>query len=281
LNIKQIGITGSRGFIGSQLVNNLQKIFPDNCIIPFDPRVENIPPQLDILYHLGFNQSMKYNQNFSDALSTDLKISEKLANYCKRNKTTLIFTSSSAVYAPSPLPVMEDDKIGPITPYGKAKNEVEQLFEDFSSTSNFSLIILRLFNPFGPGQPKEFVISQIIDALINKTSLTIQHPNSGRDFIYIDDCISALIKMSILEVGSITINIGTGVETKINGLVEIIGNLMKENYKNYIVFNSKLSTAHSVSIANIGRMYNMLNLELLTPLRIGIKNILQNKLQLR
>lgn len=276
MNKKRIGITGSKGFIGRHLLNRLSKEFSQANIAPFDPRYEDIPSCLDIIYHLGFNTPFKYRTNFSNSRNTDLKVAEKLATYCKLNKTTLLFASSSAVYTPSSLPVKEDENIGPVSPYGQAKYEIEQLFTDYSNSVKFPLVILRLFNPYGPGQSKDFVVYQIIDAFNNETPISIQQPNSGRDFIYIDDCISALQKASNLEADQIIINIGTGIETKIIDLVKIISEVLKINSKIYIKMNPNSFSFHPSSIANIERMKNSLNFYNIIPLKLGIKKMLNN-----
>jgi len=103
-----------------------------------------------------------------------MNISKKIALYCTLNNTKLIFTSSSAIYAPSKLPVKENGKIDPMTNYGKAKYKIEQFFTKINTENYFPLFILRLFNPYGPYQNKMFVINQIIEALLNKTALKIQ-----------------------------------------------------------------------------------------------------------
>ena len=271
MSIKRIGITGYKGFIGKHLLNRLPKEFSKTLFLPFDPRYDDIPSRLNVIYHLGFGNPLKYKTDFSKSRSIDLKISDKLVKYCKSNQTTLIFTSSSAVYPPSPLPVREDDEIVPVTSYGKAKCEVERLIAD---SGEFPFVILRLFNPYGSGQSKDFVICQIIDALINKTSITIQQPHSGRDFIYIDDCVNALIASVQISDNQMILNIGSGQETKIHQLARTISDLLEIDQNQYFKLNNNKDHPHLSSIADVKKMKKYLNIHYITLLKDGIIKLL-------
>ena len=64
---------------------------------------------------------------------------------------TLVFSSSATVYGdPQTVPIVEDFPVGATNPYGRSKLMVEQIIQDFAtSTAQFNGIILRYFNPVG------------------------------------------------------------------------------------------------------------------------------------
>ncbi|GKU75828.1 UDP-glucose 4-epimerase GalE [Paenibacillus sp. L3-i20] len=63
----------------------------------------------------------------------------------------LIFSSSATVYGvPKQVPIDENAPIGAINPYGRTKQMIEQMLHDLVlSNSNWSVVILRYFNPVG------------------------------------------------------------------------------------------------------------------------------------
>lgn len=63
----------------------------------------------------------------------------------------LVFSSSAAVYGlPDSVPVKEDADLRPISPYGRTKKIVEEVLWDlYHSDSEWSITLLRYFNPVG------------------------------------------------------------------------------------------------------------------------------------
>ena len=68
--------------------------------------------------------------------------------------TNIVFSSTATVYGdPEELPLSETSRLQPYNPYGKTKFAVEQLLESVAaSNTNFSIGILRYFNPIGAHQ---------------------------------------------------------------------------------------------------------------------------------
>ncbi len=64
----------------------------------------------------------------------------------------LVFSSSATIYSPESLsPIKEYDSIRPINPYGKTKQSIESILDDFyfSKCQKISIACLRYFNPIG------------------------------------------------------------------------------------------------------------------------------------
>ena len=75
-------------------------------------------------------------------------------NLCKAMKkhgvTKLIFSSSATVYrGDNPMPLTEDAALGAINPYGWSKYMIEQILRDIAKAEDWSVVLLRYFNPVG------------------------------------------------------------------------------------------------------------------------------------
>ena len=69
----------------------------------------------------------------------------------KHNVKKIIFSSSATVYGdPATVPIKEDFPLSATNPYGQTKLMIEQILKDlYISDNNWSIILLRYFNPIG------------------------------------------------------------------------------------------------------------------------------------
>ena len=119
--------------------DGLEKIFDEN--------------EIDAVIHFAaykaVGESVKlpilYYQNNLGSTLTLCKVMKK--HNCKK----LVFSSSATVYgSPDKLPIKEDFPLSTTNPYGTTKLMIEQILKDlFVSDNDFSIIVLRYFNPIG------------------------------------------------------------------------------------------------------------------------------------
>lgn len=69
----------------------------------------------------------------------------------RHNIKKIIFSSSATVYGAAEPPITEDTPagVGITNPYGRTKYMIEEILRDWSQASDWSVIILRYFNPVG------------------------------------------------------------------------------------------------------------------------------------
>lgn len=149
----------------------------------------------------------------------------------KANVKKIIFSSSACVYGtPKNLPIKEETPLHPDNPYGASKASIEAFLQAYHAVFGFDAIILRYFNPYGPGeehQPETHAIPNFIKATLAKKPIPLYWKGEQiRDFIYIDDLAQAHIDVLELKEHQI-FNIGTetGVEVKdvITEIFKIVG----------------------------------------------------------
>lgn len=144
----------------------------------------------------------------------------------------IIFSSTGgAIYGNTTvIPSHEELKPEPISPYGIAKLVVEKYLYYYYKIFHIPYIILRYANVYGPRQNNEGeagVISIFCDKILNNQIPKIFGDGSQtRDFVYIDDVVSA--NLLALEANKVGIyNVGTGRETDVNQIAELLKKVSK------------------------------------------------------
>jgi UDP-glucose 4-epimerase len=142
-----------------------------------------------------------------------------------------VFSSTCAVYGdPDKIPITEEEKKAPVSPYGRSKWMVEQILQDeLFADKSFSFAALRYFNASGCAMdgalgedhdPETHLIPVILQAVLGlRPGITVfgtDYPTKDgtniRDYIHVDDLADAHIAaMQRLQPGqSIQANLGTG-----------------------------------------------------------------------
>ncbi|HEX4797096.1 MAG TPA: UDP-glucose 4-epimerase GalE [Humisphaera sp.] len=142
-----------------------------------------------------------------------------------------VFSSTCAVYGdPDKIPITEDEKKAPVSPYGRTKLQVEQILADTQlGWKEFRFAALRYFNASGCAMdgtigedhdPETHLIPVILQAILGtRPGITVfgtDYPTPDgtnvRDYIHVDDLADAHIK-AMQKLGTekaIYCNLGTG-----------------------------------------------------------------------
>ncbi len=144
----------------------------------------------------------------------------------------LIYVSSGgAVYGDvDTLPISEDHPPSPKSFYALQKLNVENALQFLANQFKFRLTILRVANPYGSHIPKpgQGVIPILLNAATSGSEFTIIGSGEElRDYVYISDLCRAIEKLcrDPLPRAINTINIGSGVGTSLNTLIDIVVSL--------------------------------------------------------
>jgi UDP-glucose 4-epimerase len=142
-----------------------------------------------------------------------------------------VFSSTCAVYGdPDKIPITEDEKTAPVSPYGRSKLMVEQILTDYAASEpKFKFAALRYFNASGCAMdgtlgedhdPETHLIPVIFQAIMGQrpalhlfgTDYPTKDGTNVRDYIHVDDLADAHIAaMTRLTPGKpIVCNLGTG-----------------------------------------------------------------------
>jgi ADP-L-glycero-D-manno-heptose 6-epimerase len=184
-------VTGSKGFIGKNLVNKLQKntqynvveinedIFNDDN---WDNNLINIlkKNKPNVIFHVGAcSDTLEKDVNYM--MKLNFESTKILTDYCVNNNSKIIYSSSAANYG-------ENNKY-PSNLYGWSKYVAEKYVISNKGVG------LRYFNVYGPGEEHKGKMSSIAyQSFIkekNGQECKLFPFNPTRDFVYVEDVIDA------------------------------------------------------------------------------------------
>tara|TARA_Y100000589_G_scaffold291588_1_gene295184 strand:+ start:9768 stop:10616 length:849 start_codon:yes stop_codon:yes gene_type:complete len=230
--MKKVLITGSEGFVGKNLIKYL-KNYSFQLIKTTDKSVDlklseswNRIEKCDYLIHLAGKsfvpKSWEEPANFIE--NNTLLITNAL-EYCRIHKAKLIFLSSYLYGNCKSLPIKENAQLEANNPYALTKLLSEKLCYFYRNNFQVNNVILRVFNLYGPGQPKNFLLSKIIDQVKYENFIEVESLSPKRDYIYIDDLCSAIVKAIDYKGNENTFNIGSGKSYSVKEMIDFIQNI--------------------------------------------------------
>jgi len=243
LKDKVIMVAGGSGFIASHLIKALKKENPKR-IINYDLKNGNTLTEyreLDVFFEINKIDIVFDLATLSlpESLLVPYKVVNDIVkmalNLCELQRLgrfdRLIHISSSEAYGTAGIiPMPESHQLKPRTPYAGAKASADLICSTYAQTFGNKIVIPRCYNAYGPGQPLNWgaVIPKTINKILNgEKPVIFKDGKQTRDFVFVKDLVRGIIEVSKLDITNEVINIGTGIETPITDLINLICKLME------------------------------------------------------
>lgn len=253
---ERIVVTGGAGMIGSHLVDrllaegyfvnviddlsngqmeNIQQHFGNKDMAFLRHDVTSPLPDLkpDVIFHLACHPrslSLQYPQKDVEVNVIGMINVLELA---KKNDSLVVFSSNSGIYDTSVIQmeergINETDPDKPLSPYDLDKLTAEGFCKIYGEQYGVKSVIFRFATVYGSRQRISEgwkpVIAEFLDCVSHDRSPTIYWDGEQtRDFIHESDIVNALyLAMHKKKAIGETMILGTGIETSINSLFQII-----------------------------------------------------------
>jgi UDP-glucose 4-epimerase len=189
---------------------------------------------VDTVFHLASStQPKSSNDDMEGDIRSNLIPTVGLMNeVVRKGKARIVFVSSGGtVYGiPNQTPIAESHPLNPLCSYGIVKLAIEKYLHMFETLKGLDYRVLRVSNPFGPSQhlnPAQGVVGNFIHQLSVGRRLSVWGDGSiVRDFVYIDDVVSALMLAGRHSGEGRVFNISSGKGYRLIDVIEIIGSAL-------------------------------------------------------
>jgi UDP-glucose 4-epimerase len=295
-------VTGGLGFIGNELVRQLLRA--DEEVVILDDRNRTAPDiedlaaakvvEVDLIQHERVAEILmrlkpkvvfhlaaihfipECNAQPERTLRVNVEATMGLLRACSAAGVEhFLFASSGAIYADSPLPLNEENPVGPVDIYGWSKWFAEELCRWHASASGLKTTICRVFNNFGPRETNAHIVPEIIGQLKQGRRLRLGNTKPRRDYIHTADTAKSFrLLAKIPHAGCQTVNVANGEDASVDELIALLSELLGEPITVEVDFSRFRKADKLTQKADITRLRQLLAWQPEVSLRDGLRQLL-------
>lgn len=252
-------VTGAAGFIGSTLAERLlvddAEVVGLDCFTDYYPRalkeanlealrrhprfsfVEAALQEADLdavldgvthIFHLAAQAGVRksWGSHFDVYVVNNITATQRLLEHCAgRPLERFVYASTSSVYGDAvPIPMREDARPQPVSPYGVTKLAAEHLCFLYHASFGVPCVAVRYFTVYGPRQRPDMGFHRFLTAAIEGRAITrYGDGEQTRDFTFVADAVEATRSAGLHGVPGEIYNVGGGSRVSVNEIFELVG----------------------------------------------------------
>lgn len=234
---------------------------------------------VDVAYHLVSStvpgdQHVDVAQELHDNVIGSLRFAQSCIDQKVRR---LVFASSASVYGvQEQFPIPETAATWPISAHGIHKLTIEKFLWLSHREQGLDVRIVRLANPYGPGQNltgRQGFVAIAIGCLLRDEPLVVRDQSVIRDFVYVEDVAEAMSLVGLAETAPKVLNVGAGQGASLAKALTMIETLSGRTVRLQPAPPRRLDIP--VSVLDISLAHQQLGFSPAVDLRRGISHTLQ------
>ena len=251
-------VTGAAGFVGSHLSDRLlergHEVIGIDCFTDYYPRAVKAanlssprgrarfrfiessiqkapwPALLDgvtHVFHLAAQAGVRssWGSDFSIYTAANIDATQVLLEACRdRPLERFVYASSSSVYGDAvAIPMREDARPRPLSPYGVTKLAAEHLCMLYHENCGVPAVALRYFTVYGPRQRPDMAFHRFLNAMLADRSIVLYGDGEQtRDFTFVEDAVAATVAAGERGAAGAVYNIGGGSRVSMNEAIDVL-----------------------------------------------------------
>jgi ADP-L-glycero-D-manno-heptose 6-epimerase len=275
-------VTGGAGFIGSNLVKQLNELGRDDIIVvdnlkdgskfynlddceiadyldqdDFLERIQknmSFATKVEVLFHQGAcSDTTEWDGRYM--MTNNYEYSKSLLHYCSAHKIPYIYASSAATYGGSSTFKEEREYEKPLNVYGYSKFLFDQYVRRHKKQLTTQVVGMRYFNVYGPREQHKGSMASVayhFDQQLKATAkMRLFEGSDGygngeqrRDFIYVNDVVSVNLWLWDNPHVSGIYNVGTGKSQTFNDVANAVKAFHQKGEIEYIPFPEHLKGSY-------------------------------------
>jgi GDP-L-fucose synthase len=291
---KRTVVTGGAGFLGRFVVQRLESVGAD-VSVPLSSQYDLRDPAAcraavdgaEVVIHLAARVGgIGYNRrNPAPLVYDNMVMAANVFEQSRQAGVAKLVSACTVCAYPKilPVPFSEDDLWDGYpeetnAPYGLAKKMMLVLSDAYRRQYDFDSVVPIVANLYGPGDNFDLEDSHVIAAMIRKYVEARDHNHDqvvlwgtgtpSREFLHVDDAARALLLAGERLQTSQPVNIGTGIETRIRDLAQIICELT--GYQGQTIWDTTRPDGQPTRYLDVTRAKDLMGFQATVPLRDGL-----------
>jgi nucleoside-diphosphate-sugar epimerase len=179
------------------------------------------------IFHFAAQAGVRrsWGSDFRHYTLNNIEVTQRLLEaVASRTIERFVYASTSSVYGDlAPIPMREDARLQPVSPYGVTKLAGEQLGFLYHVNHRVPAVALRLFTVYGPRQRPDMAFHRFLTAAHHGDSIAVfGDGEQTRDFTYVGDAAEAALKGAVQGVPGRVYNIGGGSRVSVNAILRLV-----------------------------------------------------------
>ena len=288
-------VTGGAGFVGSALQRELEALGTEVRVVRSaqhdlrDPRAtREAVDGAEVVFHLAANVGgIGFNRrNPAPLVYDNMMMAGNVFEQSRQAGVGKLISACTVCAYPkfTPTPFSEDDLWNGYpeetnAPYGLAKKMMLVLSDSYRRQYDFDSVVPMVVNLYGPNDHFSLEDSHVIPAMIRKFHEATQagapevimwgSGKPSREFLYVDDAARALLLAGEHLQTSAPVNVGTGIETEIRDLADMISGF--SGYQGEIVWDASKPDGQPTRCLDVSRARSLMGFEAQVGLEEGLK----------